>query len=170
LELEEKAMAIDDKIQVSKNEGSVLGTRRLWSRGFQVSKILGLWLGTWKKKGKKEEEEGMAGRMTRAAICLSVCVFVIDIRGLRWGQPLRGPGRGATTFYTSSVDAWCSLGPNSALNELDGGAQGTMGGPNRPRHRAQDLQGRLKPPIHGKRDWSGVATGYLLVVLKFQID
>jgi hypothetical protein len=29
LELEEKAMEIDDKIQVSKNEGSVLGTRRL---------------------------------------------------------------------------------------------------------------------------------------------
>jgi hypothetical protein len=29
LELEEKAMATDDKIQVSRNEGSVLGTRRL---------------------------------------------------------------------------------------------------------------------------------------------
>jgi hypothetical protein len=29
LELEEKAMATNDKIQVSKNEGSMLGTRRL---------------------------------------------------------------------------------------------------------------------------------------------
>jgi hypothetical protein len=29
LEVEEKAMATDDKIQVSRNEGSVLGTRRL---------------------------------------------------------------------------------------------------------------------------------------------
>jgi hypothetical protein len=29
LELEEKAMATDDKIQVSRNEGSVLRTRRL---------------------------------------------------------------------------------------------------------------------------------------------
>jgi len=29
LELEEKAMATYDKIQVSRNEGSVLGTRRL---------------------------------------------------------------------------------------------------------------------------------------------
>ncbi len=29
LELEEKTMATDDKIQVSKNEGSVLGTRTL---------------------------------------------------------------------------------------------------------------------------------------------
>ncbi len=29
LELEEKAMATDDKIQVSRNEGFVLGTRRL---------------------------------------------------------------------------------------------------------------------------------------------
>ncbi len=29
LELEEKAMATDDKIQVSRNEGSVLGTWRL---------------------------------------------------------------------------------------------------------------------------------------------
>ncbi len=28
LKLEEKAMATDDKIQVSRNEGSVLGTRR----------------------------------------------------------------------------------------------------------------------------------------------
>ncbi len=37
--------------------------------------------------------------------CLSVCVFVTDIRGLRPGQPLRGAERGATTFYTSSVDA-----------------------------------------------------------------
>jgi hypothetical protein len=34
----------------------------------------------------------MVGRMTRAIICLSICVFVTDIRGLRPGQPLRGPG------------------------------------------------------------------------------
>jgi hypothetical protein len=37
----------------------------------------------------------MAGRTTRAAICLPVCVFVIDIRRLRPGQPLRGARRGA---------------------------------------------------------------------------
>jgi hypothetical protein len=86
LELEEKAMATDDKIQVSRNEGSVLGTRRLWSRGFQVSKISGPWFGTWKKKGRKEEEEGMAGRTTRAAICLSVCSS-LAARAARCGGP-----------------------------------------------------------------------------------
>jgi hypothetical protein len=37
----------------------------------------------------------MVGRMTRAAICLCVCVFVTNIRGLRPGQPLQGAGRGA---------------------------------------------------------------------------
>jgi hypothetical protein len=34
-----------------------------------------------------------------------VCVFVTDIHGLRPGQPLRGAERGATAFYTFSVDA-----------------------------------------------------------------
>jgi hypothetical protein len=62
--------------------------------------------------------------------CLSVCVFVTDIRRLWPGQPLRGVRRGATAFYTSSVDAWCSLGPNGAFSGPDGGAQGMMGGPN----------------------------------------
>ncbi len=38
-------------------------------------------------------------------VSVLVCVFVTDIRELRPGQPLRGAGRGATTFYTSSVDA-----------------------------------------------------------------
>jgi hypothetical protein len=66
---------------------------------------------------------------------------------LRPGQLLRGAGRGAMAFYTSSVDAWCSLGPNGALSGPDGGAQGTMGGPNWPGQRTQDLQGRLRPPI-----------------------
>jgi hypothetical protein len=61
--------------------------------------------------------------------CLSLCVFVADICGLRPRQTLWGAGWGATTFYTSSVDAWCSLGPNGALSRPDGGAQ--------------DLQGRL---------------------------
>jgi hypothetical protein len=75
--------------------------------------------------------------------CLSICVFVTDIRRLRPGQPLRGAGRGATTFYTSNVDAWCNLGPNGALSRPDGGAQGTKGGPNRLEQCAQDLQGRL---------------------------
>jgi hypothetical protein len=163
LELEEKTMATDDKIQVSRNEGSVLGTRRLWSRGFQVSKISGPWFGTWKKKGRKEEEEGMVGRTTRAAICMSICVFVTDIRGLWLGQPLRGAGQGATTFYTSSVDAWCSLGPNGAFSRSNWSAHGTMGGPNQPGQRAQDLHGCLMPPICGKCGWSGVAMGYLLV-------
>jgi hypothetical protein len=37
----------------------------------------------------------MAGRTTRAAICLSVCVFITDICELRPGQPLRGAERGA---------------------------------------------------------------------------
>ncbi len=68
---------------------------------------------------------------------VSVYVFVTYIRGLRPGQPLRGAGRGAPTFYT------CSLGPNGALSGPDGGAQGTIGGPNRPGQRTQDLQGRL---------------------------
>jgi hypothetical protein len=36
---------------------------------------------------------------------VSVCVFVTDIRRLQPGQPLRGAKQGATTFYTSSVDA-----------------------------------------------------------------
>ncbi len=35
------------------------------------------------------------------------------------------------------------MGPNGALSGPDGGAQGMMGGPNRPGQRAQDLQGRL---------------------------
>jgi hypothetical protein len=47
----------------------------------------------------------MAGRMTRAAIYMSIYVFVTDIRGLRPGQPLRRARRGATAFYTFSVDA-----------------------------------------------------------------
>jgi hypothetical protein len=46
------------------------------------------------------------------------------------------------------------------------GAHGPMGGPNRPEQRAQDLQGHLRSPIHGKRDWSGVPMGYLLVSIK----
>jgi hypothetical protein len=87
LKLEEKAMATNDKIQVSRNEGSVLGTRRLWSSEFQVSKISRPWFRTWKKKGRKEEEEGMAGRMTRASICLSVSVFCETRRQSR-GYPL----------------------------------------------------------------------------------
>jgi hypothetical protein len=74
---------------------------------------------------------------------VSVCVFVTDIHGLQPGQPPRGAGRGATTFYTSSVDAWCSLGPNDALGGPEGDAQGTPNGPNRPGQWAQDLQGRL---------------------------
>jgi len=45
------------------------------------------------------------GRRLHTANMVSVCVFVTDIRGLWPGQPLRGAGRGATTFYTSSVDA-----------------------------------------------------------------
>jgi hypothetical protein len=45
------------------------------------------------------------GRRLHTANVVSVCVFVTDIRGLRPGQPLRGAGRGATAFYTSSVDA-----------------------------------------------------------------
>jgi hypothetical protein len=80
-------------------------------------------------------------------VCVCVCVFVTDIHRLRLGQLLQGAGRGATTFYTSSVDAWCSLGPNGALSGPDEGAHATMGGPNRPGQRAQDLQGRLRPPI-----------------------
>jgi hypothetical protein len=91
LELEEKAMATDDKIQVSRNEGSVLRTRRLWSRGFQVSKISGPWFETWKKKGRKEEEEGMAGRTTRAAICLFVCSSQ-TFANCGQGSRCRGPG------------------------------------------------------------------------------
>jgi hypothetical protein len=74
--------------------------------------------------------------------CLSV-LFVIDIRRLLPRQPLRGASWGATTFYTSSVNAWCSLGPNGALSRPDGGAHGTMDKPNRPGQRAQDLQGHL---------------------------
>jgi hypothetical protein len=57
---------------------------------------------------------------------VSICVFVIDICGLWPGQPLQGVRRGATAFYTSSVNVWCSLGPNGVLSGLDGGAQGTM--------------------------------------------
>jgi hypothetical protein len=45
------------------------------------------------------------GRRLHIANMVSVCVFVIDIRGLRPGQPLRGAGQGAMAFYTSSVDA-----------------------------------------------------------------
>jgi hypothetical protein len=80
------------------------------------------------------------GRCLHTANVVSVCVFVTDICGLRPGQLLQGAGRGATAFYTSSVDAWCSLEPNGAFNELDKGAQGTMDEPNRPGQRAQDLR------------------------------
>ncbi len=45
------------------------------------------------------------GRRLHTANVVSVCVFITDIRGLLPGQPLRGAGRGAMAFYTSSVDA-----------------------------------------------------------------
>jgi hypothetical protein len=34
-----------------------------------------------------------------------VCVFITDIRELQPGRPLQGARRGATAFYTSSVNA-----------------------------------------------------------------
>ncbi len=52
--------------------------------------------------GELGTKEGQAEEIT---FCLSICVFVTDISRLRLGQPLQGAGRGATTFYTSSVDA-----------------------------------------------------------------
>jgi hypothetical protein len=78
----------------------------------------------------------------KRGVCLFVCSSQTFV-DCGQGPPQRGAGRGATAFYTSSVDVWCSLGPNGALNGPNGGAQGTMGRPNQPGQRAQDLQGRL---------------------------
>jgi len=45
------------------------------------------------------------GRRLHTANVVSVCVFVTDICGLQPRQSLRGVGRGAPAFHTSSVDA-----------------------------------------------------------------
>jgi hypothetical protein len=86
------------------------------------------WIGKWMKKMHYPRKKwGMKNSAIQQNIlkqmwCLCVCVFVTDIRKLRPGQPLWGVGRGATTFYASSVDVWCSLGPNGVLSGPDEGA------------------------------------------------
>jgi hypothetical protein len=91
LELEEKAMATDDKIQVSRNEGSVLGTRRLWSRGFQVSKISGPWFWTWKKREERKRRRAWQGeRRESPSVRLIMCssqTFADCDQGSRCGGP-----------------------------------------------------------------------------------
>jgi hypothetical protein len=63
------------------------------------------WIGTKKKPPITPPPLPLPSYILKQTWCLFVCVFVTDIRGLRPGQLLRGAGRGAMAFYTSSVDA-----------------------------------------------------------------
>jgi hypothetical protein len=63
-------------------------------------KIANLGPSVWDLKSRKT-----LSYILKQTWCLSVCVFVTDIRGLWPGQPLRGARRGVTAFYTSRVDA-----------------------------------------------------------------
>jgi hypothetical protein len=156
LELEEKAMATDDKIQVSRNEGSVLGTRRLWSRGFQVSKISGPWFGTWKKKARKEEEEGMAGRTTRAAICLCVCHRHSRIAAKATAVGGRARCHGLLYIQCGCVmqfgAKWCAQQARRGCTEHDGQAKpawATRTRPTRAPHASNTWQMWLEWRSHG---------------------